>query len=121
MAVCLLAQSLQLCLSLCDPVDWGPPGSSVHGLLQARILECLTFPSPGNLPGPGIKHESLRSPAFAGRFFTTSATWEVQNNQELSALLSGFFFLGSVISSGNEEELLPYYCIISQSFFSRHA
>ena len=34
--VCVCAQ---LCLSLCDPLDYGPPGSSVHGILQARILE----------------------------------------------------------------------------------
>ena len=29
----------QSCPTLCDPIDWGPPGSSVHGILQARILE----------------------------------------------------------------------------------
>ena len=29
----------QLCLTLCDPMDCSPPGSSVHGILQARILE----------------------------------------------------------------------------------
>ena len=34
--VCLVAQ---LCPTLCDPMDCGPPGSSVHGILQARILE----------------------------------------------------------------------------------
>ena len=33
------AESLQSCLTLCDPVDSSPPGSSVHGILQARILE----------------------------------------------------------------------------------
>ena len=48
----------------------------VHGILQARILEWLPFTSPGDLPNPGIKPASLRSPALAGRFFTTSATWE---------------------------------------------
>ena len=36
----------------------------------------LPFPSPGNLPNPGIKLVSLASLALAGRFFTTSATWE---------------------------------------------
>ena len=36
--VCVCAQSLQLCPTLCDPRDHGPPGSSVHGILQARIL-----------------------------------------------------------------------------------
>ena len=32
-----------------------PPGSSVHGIVQARKLEWLPFPSPGDLPNPGIK------------------------------------------------------------------
>ena len=33
------AKSLQSCLALCDPIDGSPPGSSVHGILQARVLE----------------------------------------------------------------------------------
>ena len=37
--VCKRAKSLQSCLTLCDPVDCSPPDSSVHGILQARILE----------------------------------------------------------------------------------
>ena len=40
----------QSCPTLCDPVDCSPPGSSVHGILQARILEWV----PGDLPHPGI-------------------------------------------------------------------
>ena len=36
--------SLQWYLTLCDPVDYSPPGSSVHGILQARILEWVTIP-----------------------------------------------------------------------------
>ena len=39
------AKSLQLCPSLCDPVDYSLPGSSVHGILQARILEWVAIPS----------------------------------------------------------------------------
>ena len=38
--VCEVAQS---CPTLCDPVDCSPPGSSVHGILQARILECVAI------------------------------------------------------------------------------
>ena len=38
-AVCSVAQ---LCLTLCDPMDCSPPGSSVQGILQARILEWVT-------------------------------------------------------------------------------
>ena len=33
------AKSLQPCLTLCDPIDSSPPGSSVHGIFQARVLE----------------------------------------------------------------------------------
>ena len=40
----LHAKSLQLCLSLCDPVGCSPPGSFVHGILQARILEWVAIP-----------------------------------------------------------------------------
>ena len=58
-------------------MDCSPPGSSVHGILQARILEWVAMPPPGDLPDPGIKPGSVVSPASAGGFFTTSATWEV--------------------------------------------
>ena len=39
-------------------MDGSPPGSSVNGILQARILEWLPFPSPGDLPDPGIEPRS---------------------------------------------------------------
>ena len=44
-AVFMHAKLLQLSLILCDPVDYSPPGSSVHGILQARILEWVAMPS----------------------------------------------------------------------------
>ena len=56
-------------------MDYSPPGSSVHGILQARILEWVAMPSSVGLPDPGIKPVS-HFPALAGGFFTTSATWE---------------------------------------------
>ena len=43
-------------------------GSSVHGVLQARILEWVAIPSSGDLPDPGIKPTSLSSPVLAGGF-----------------------------------------------------
>ena len=52
----------------CDPMDRSLSGSSVHGILQARILEWVAIPPPGNLPNPGIKPTSL---ALAGGCFTT--------------------------------------------------
>ena len=42
---CVPAKSPQLCPTLCDPMDCSPPGSSVHGILQARILEWAAMPS----------------------------------------------------------------------------
>ena len=39
----LCAKSLQSCLTLCDPMDYSPPGSSVHDILQARRLEWVAF------------------------------------------------------------------------------
>ena len=41
----LKALTTQSCLTLCDPMDCSPPGSSVQGLLQARILEWVAMPS----------------------------------------------------------------------------
>ena len=70
------AKSLQSFPPHCDPMDCSPPGSSVHGILQARTLELVTMPSSRDLPKSGIKPESLMSPALAGEFFHTSATWE---------------------------------------------
>ena len=57
------AKSLELCSTLCDPMACSPPGSSLHGILQARTLA-------RDLPHPGSEPASLMSPALAGRFFT---------------------------------------------------
>ena len=79
----MCVKSLQSCLTLCNPMDCSPPGPSVHGIIQARILEWVAITS---LPKPGIKPMSLMSPALAGRFFTTSATWEALRTRELQPL-----------------------------------
>ena len=71
---CSSAKSLQSCLTLCNPMDCSPPGSSVNGILQARLLEWVTLSYSGDLPGPGVEPATLASPALAGRFLTTSAT-----------------------------------------------
>ena len=55
----------QLCPTLCDPMDCSLPGSSVHGILQATILEQVagSLPSAGDLPNPGTEP---RSPVLQG-------------------------------------------------------
>ena len=70
--VCSVAQS---CLTLCGPIVNRPTDSSVHGVFSARILP---FPTPGDLPDPGIKFASPVSPALADGFLTSSSTWEAQ-------------------------------------------
>ena len=62
---CLRAQLL-LCPTLCDPIDCSPPGFSVHGISQTRILEWVAISSPGDLPGSRIEP---MSPALAEGFF----------------------------------------------------
>ena len=63
--VCLVAQS---CPTLCDPMDYNPPGSSVHGILQARILEWVAMPVSRGSSWP---RDWTRVSCLAGRFFTT--------------------------------------------------
>ena len=62
------------CPTLWGPMDYNLPGSSVHAIFQAsgklEYWSGVPFPTPGDLPDPGIKPESLVSPALAGRFFT---------------------------------------------------
>ena len=57
-------------------MECGPPGSSVHGIFQARTLERVAvFPFPEDLLDLRNKPTSLASPALAGEFFITRATW----------------------------------------------
>ena len=55
------------------PMDYSPPDSSVHGILQARILELFAMPSSRGSSQP---RDHTQAPVLAGRFLTTSATWE---------------------------------------------
>ena len=56
--------------SICDPVDFSPPGSSIHGILQARILEWVATSFSRDLPDPGIEP---RSPALEADTLTSQA------------------------------------------------
>ena len=63
------AQSLQSCLTLCDPVDCVPPGSYVHGILQARVQEWVAVPSSRGPSQPRDRTASFMSPALPGGFY----------------------------------------------------
>ena len=97
----------QSCLTLCDPVDCSLPGSSVHGILQARILKWVDMPSSsGSSPSRNQTHVSC----ISGGFFTTeplgtpylylnleSSSFTLLSHlwTELYSFLNFFFFLTS--------------------------
>ena len=89
-------------------MDCSPPGSSVCGILQARILEWVPFPTLGDLPDPGIEPTSPAPSALAGGFFATSTTWEAPQytvtHVHQSALWSSIIFKcqGILLSKGRE-------------------
>ena len=67
----LFVLSLQLCPTLCDPKDYSPPGSPVHGIFQARILEWIAMPSSRGSSRPRDGTCVSYVPAVAGGLFTT--------------------------------------------------
>ena len=69
-----LVTKFSRCVQLfCNPMDCSLPGSSVHGILQVRILEWVAISCSRNLPSP--ENRPL-SPALAGGFSTMSAAWK---------------------------------------------
>ena len=70
----------QSCLTLCNPVDCSPPGSSVHGILQARILEwvAISFSRGSSWP-----RDRTQASHIAGRCFTLWATREAHMSEAL--------------------------------------
>ena len=92
---CLIACCMLSCFRhvwlFVTPWTVAQPDSSVHRILQARILEWVAMSFSRDLPDPGIKPMSLMSPALAGRFFTTSATREAHKfDYSLSIFLNWF-------------------------------
>ena len=65
----------QLSVILCDPMDCSPPGSSVHGILQARILEFVAIPFS---KGIFLTRDWTQISPIAGRSFTVRTTREAQ-------------------------------------------
>ena len=70
--VCMCVLVAQSCLTICDPMDSSPPGSSVHGILQARILEWVAI---SFCRGPSWPRDWTWVFCIAGRFFTV---WTIE-------------------------------------------
>ena len=76
----------QSCSTLCNPMDCSPPCSSIHGLLQARILEWVAIPSPGDLP-----RDHTRVSCTAGGFFTICSSSQLLDEKLFERRLFLFF------------------------------
>ena len=90
--VCMHASLLQSCLTLYDPMDCSPPGSSVHGILHARILEWVAI-----LFSRGSSRPRDWTWVFciAGRFFTIWTTREAQGG-EISCSITSVVWKGYI-------------------------
>ena len=82
--VCVCAQSISCVWLFCDPIDHNPPGSSIHGIFQARTLEWVAISYSMDPPDPGVK---TTSPALAGGFFTTEPPGKPQMPTAAAKLL----------------------------------
>ena len=91
--VCVL--SCLSCIRLCDPKDCSPPGSSANGIPQAKILEWVAIPFLRGSSGPRAQTHVSESSVLAGRFFTTSATWEAFYGSLSIVCISPIFFIHS--------------------------
>ena len=74
--------------TLCDPMDCSPPGSSVHGLSQAKYWSGLPCPPPGDLPDPGIDPRCPVSPVLTGGCFPSAPPEKA--GKSLSSFLWGW-------------------------------
>ena len=76
----MCAKLIQLCLTLCNSMDCSPPGFSVHGIVQVRILVWVPMPSSW---GPSWLRDQVRFSYVSciGRLFATSATWEARRKK----------------------------------------
>ena len=84
----------QSCLTLCAPMDCSLSGSSVHGILQARILEWVAMPSSrGSSQHRGRDRIRISYVSCVGRwFFTTRTTWKAQVTNKLLLIVCFFRF-----------------------------
>ena len=82
------ATLLQSCPTLCNPMDCSSTGSSVHGILQARILEWVAMPSSRGSSQRRDQTQVSWISCNSCRFFTTSPTWEAHGTYHSNTLLT---------------------------------
>ena len=83
----------QSCLTLCDPMDWSLPGTSVHGILQARMLEWVTISFSRGSSQPRDLIRVFCVSCIGRWFFTPRATWEAYLSVEARKDLAFLVYL----------------------------
>ena len=115
----------QSCLILCDPMDCSPPGSSVHGTLQTRILEWVAMLSSRGSSWPSNKLRSLKSPALVGGLFILAPPgkpiWVLYKNliQQISLWAVTVYlslFQLTDFSNTTWRHMSKIWCFISKTF-----
>ena len=91
-----------LCATLWTVACQAPPSMWI---LRQGYWSGLPFPSPGDLPDPGIESATLMFPVLAGKFFTTSATWEARSIVQIDIMQ----FVYSVICLGTFVYLIFFF------------
>ena len=106
----LHAKSLQLCLTLCNPMDCSPPGSSVHGHLQARTLEWVAVSSSRGSPrpreqnhGPWQAASSSLMPPGKPYVVWKSSSCSIRSGMDLDSTP-----LGEISQTGKDKDLLSH-------------
>ena len=108
MVAAAAAKSLQLCPTLCDPIDSSPPGSSVPGILQARTLERVAI-SFSNVCKWKVKVKSL------SRVWLLATPWTAAHQAPLSMGFSRQEYWSGVPLPSPPEYLDPYFCLRTKS------
>ena len=122
--LCLRAQSLQLCLTLCNPIDPSPPDSSIHGIFPARILVWVSMPSFRGSSQPRDWTRASYVSCIAGRFFTA----EPPGNSQLYSPMQIMWVLSWSICEMKKlnprnphtihgDNIAGYLCPVYQSWF----
>ena len=102
----MLLVHTQSCLTLWDPMDCSPPGLSVYGISQARILQWLPFPPPGHLRDPGIKLWSNASQAVSLLLSQQVSLWlRTVVNKKTGELDDCLIFIKTIASELNPDLL----------------
>ena len=101
------AQSLQLCPALCNHMDCSPPGSSVHRILLARIVEWVAMPSSRGYSQPTDWIQVFCIFLIAGEFFTTEPLGKPNDFSFRSVQVSRSIMSDSLWSHGLQHAMLP--------------